>query len=106
MADRTAQLETLTLPPGRTTVPDDEALAQLQKIDHIIVLMMENRSFDHMLGFLALDQKRTDIEAQPPGASNDANGHSYPMHQESGNQLVKAQYPDHSSVGVEQQIAN
>ena len=26
----------------------------LQKIDHIVVLMMENRSFDHMLGFLKL----------------------------------------------------
>ncbi|NUQ25986.1 MAG: hypothetical protein HUU34_18715 [Saprospiraceae bacterium] len=26
----------------------------LSKIDHIVVLMMENRSFDHMLGFLSL----------------------------------------------------
>ena len=26
----------------------------LTKIDHIVVLMMENRSFDHMLGFLSL----------------------------------------------------
>ena len=24
----------------------------LHKIDHIVVLMLENRSFDHMLGFL------------------------------------------------------
>jgi phospholipase C len=26
----------------------------LSKIKHIIVVMMENRSFDHMLGYLAL----------------------------------------------------
>ena len=38
----------------------DEPLAlplepgNLDKIDHIVVLMMENRSFDHMLGFLSL----------------------------------------------------
>jgi hypothetical protein len=28
---------------------------RLEKIDHIVVLMMENRSFDHMLGYLSLD---------------------------------------------------
>lgn len=33
---------------------DREALRRLDRIDHIIVLMMENRSFDHMLGYLTL----------------------------------------------------
>jgi len=28
----------------------------LEKIKHIVVLMLENRSFDHMLGFLQSDQ--------------------------------------------------
>src|SRR5262249_44237164 len=28
----------------------------LSKIDHIVVVMLENRSFDHMLGFLYADQ--------------------------------------------------
>src|SRR5260370_37705922 len=28
---------------------------QLGKIDHIVLLMLENRSFDHMLGFLYAD---------------------------------------------------
>lgn len=32
---------------------DAEALANLDKIEHIVVLMMENRSFDHMLGYLS-----------------------------------------------------
>ncbi|MGI9099813.1 MAG: alkaline phosphatase family protein [Solirubrobacteraceae bacterium] len=31
-----------------------EARDRLFQIDHIIVLMMENRSFDHMLGYLSL----------------------------------------------------
>jgi len=37
-----------TIPAGL-----DEGLANLRsKIDHVVVLMLENRSFDHMLGFL------------------------------------------------------
>ena len=27
-------------------------MSALTQIDHIVVLMLENRSFDHMLGFL------------------------------------------------------
>jgi phospholipase C len=31
-------------------------------VDHIVVLMMENRSFDHMLGYLKLERGRADID--------------------------------------------
>ncbi len=49
--------------PGVTTVPDDAGLRDLvSKVDHIVVLMMENRSFDHMLGFLTIDGGRSDVE--------------------------------------------
>jgi phospholipase C len=34
----------------------------LGKIDHIVVLMMENRSFDQMLGYLSLEKGRTDVD--------------------------------------------
>jgi phospholipase C len=34
-----------------TAVLDDPALPNLNKIKHIVVLMLENRSFDHMLGY-------------------------------------------------------
>ena len=34
----------------------------LDHIDHIVVLMLENRSFDHMLGYLRLHKGRTDID--------------------------------------------
>ena len=33
----------------------DAALSNLRRIEHIVVLMMENRSFDHMLGYLKRD---------------------------------------------------
>lgn len=35
----------------------DEGLENLRKLKHIVVLMMENRSFDQMLGFLALEER-------------------------------------------------
>jgi phospholipase C len=34
---------------------NDTARENLAKIEHIVVLMMENRSFDHMLGYLKMD---------------------------------------------------
>ncbi|MEO8857269.1 MAG: alkaline phosphatase family protein [Burkholderiaceae bacterium] len=39
----------------------DPALDNLKKIDHIVILMMENRSFDHMLGYLTL-AGRADVD--------------------------------------------
>ena len=40
---------------GRIAVEVDGAVRALKRIDHIVVLMMENRSFDHMLGYLERD---------------------------------------------------
>jgi phospholipase C len=39
-------------PPPDPSLTKDEALRRLQGVKHIVVLMMENRSFDQMLGFL------------------------------------------------------
>ena len=38
----------------------------LAKIEHIVVLMLENRSFDHMLGYLSLEAGRSDIDGLKP----------------------------------------
>jgi len=38
---------------------------QLDKIDHIVLLMLENRSFDHMLGFLYADTGNTSPAGHP-----------------------------------------
>src|SRR3954452_10255932 len=90
---------------GVTKVADNEALANLAKIDHIVVLMMENRSFDHMLGFLTIDQGRTDVEGLTADHANTAAGHTYKVHPAFNTQLVKAQDPSHGSQSVAQQIA-
>jgi len=37
-------------------VVPDPTLDNLKKIEHIVVLMMENRSFDHVLGYLTLEK--------------------------------------------------
>jgi phospholipase C len=51
----------------------------LTNIEHIIVLTMENRSFDHMLGYLSLPydkggMKRTDVDGLKGGEFNIYNG--------------------------------
>src|SRR5436305_636786 len=67
--------------------------------------MMENRSFDHMLGHLTIDGGRTDLEGLHAGLSNQANGKDWPVHKATSTQLVKAQDPRHGHVDVEKQIA-
>ena len=44
--------------PKPATDPGD-----LSKVDHIVVVMMENRSFDHLLGYLSRDGGRTTSRA-------------------------------------------
>ena len=53
-----------------TPVAADPTLANLRKIDHIVVLMLENRSFDHMLGYLTLEAGRTDVDGLKASMSN------------------------------------
>ena len=43
-------------------VSEEAARENLSKIDHVIVLMMENRSFDHVLGYLKLDGVRPNVD--------------------------------------------
>lgn len=60
-------------------------LTQLMEIDHIVVLMLENRSFDHMLGYLSLPpaqggKGRTDIDGLKGTETNDdENGTTFPV---------------------------
>jgi phospholipase C len=52
--------------------PDSSCRARMPQIDHVIVLMLENRSFDSILG--RLYPERTDFDGIPPGAFNMAGG--------------------------------
>jgi phospholipase C len=79
----------------------DSAAANLDKIDHIVVLMMENRSFDHMLGYLSL-QGRADVDGLQAGFSNEQGGQTYPVHHLSSTAV--AVDPDHSADAVDLQL--
>ena len=43
------------------TESDPAGPANLEKVNHIVVMMLENRSFDHMLGYLSLTGRRPDL---------------------------------------------
>ncbi len=70
-------------PPARFPTDWDFAPGTLTSIDHLVVLVMENRSFDHMVGYLSLpvDQGgagRTDVDGLRGGESNSFDGTTYP----------------------------
>ena len=74
---------------------DDPAVANLQRIDHIVVLLMENRSFDHLLGYLKLEGGRTDVEGLTADMSNMHAGKRYRVHHLGTKKFTKAQDPPH-----------
>jgi phospholipase C len=75
----------------------------LDKIDHIVVVMLENRSFDHMLGYLSLVGGRSDVDGLRPGLANEYEGRSYPIHHLPTTAVDVD--PDHSSAAIDRQIA-
>ena len=59
------------IPPEFVIGDDQAALQRLDQIETIVVLMMENRSFDHMLGYLRMAkgdhyEGLTGTESNPP----------------------------------------
>ena len=89
MATKTSKkkVAALAVPAGA-----DPALDNLKKIDHLVIMMMENRSFDHMLGYLTLDG-RTDVDGLDPNMFN--------MYQPSaGGAAVKVKVKPMTSTGM------
>ncbi len=77
----------------------------LENIDHIVVLMLENRSFDHMLGYLSLERGRTDVDGLSAGMSNSAGGTEYPIKHLTATHIPNPNWdPDHSSAATDLQI--
>jgi len=85
------------------TGSDPSGTASLAKIDHVVVVMLENRSFDHLLGYLSLTGRRPEIDGLRPGLANAYQEHSYPVHHLSSTALDLD--PDHSAGAIDQQIA-
>jgi phospholipase C len=67
-------------PTGTVAVEGDPTIANLERIEHVVVLMLENRSFDHMLGYLSLDNDTSNVDGLKPEFSNSYNGQDYPVH--------------------------
>src|ERR1700722_3165535 len=74
-------------PSALVAAPDNEPAKRLEQIDHVVVVMLENRSFDHMLGYLSLPSEqggkgRTDVDGLqgPPRDVNPYDGKDWPIH--------------------------
>ena len=97
------------------TVTDEQAVQRLLQVQHLVVVMMENRSFDHMLGYLRLDgmadvngltgeEFNLDPDGNRIGLTRfDADGTAV---QKPGEALEKRLDPDHSKAGVQIQLGN
>ena len=90
---------------------DEGALAKdapenLARIEHIVVLMMENRSFDHMLGYLSLEGGRADIDGLQASHANLHAGVTYPVHHLQRTAFGPQQDPSHTGLSVAQQLQN
>ncbi len=90
--------------------PSDTATENLKKIDHIVVLMMENRSFDQMLGYLKFSGM-PELDGLEPESERDVNedseGTPYPSRLcDSTEPLEKFFDPCHSPDCVREQIAD
>jgi phospholipase C len=83
---------------------DPAGAANLEKIDHVVVVMLENRSFDHILGYLPLSGGRPEIDGLHPGLANEYQGRAYPVHHLAATAVQMD--PDHSASAIDRQIAN
>jgi phospholipase C len=103
--DRPLGNDPVPIKPNPGAASDQEALDNLGKIDHIVVLMLENRSFDHMLGYLTLRGQR-EVHGLSMDLFNEGpDGKKYHPRRLGNPRLPKAQDPDHSIKSVAKQIA-
>lgn len=88
-------------------VTEEAARKNLTKIDHVIVLMMENRSFDHVLGYLKLDGVRPQVDGLEADMGNeDAAGKFHKVRPLGRRKIdIKALDPGHGPADVREQIA-
>jgi hypothetical protein len=87
-------------PPANWPAQFDLSPGNLANVDHIVVLMMENRSFDHMLGYLSLPPDkggmgRLDVDGLKGGEVNIANGVSCPSFPLAAGDTIFAPDPPH-----------
>ncbi len=78
-------------------------MAGIDKLKHIVVLLMENRSFDHMVGAMKKDDPR--IDGLNGNESNlDTNGDPVQVQPSADYQVQLSHDPDHHFPGTDLQI--
>jgi phospholipase C len=95
-------------------VANDSSLARLQAVKNLVVLMMENRSFDHMLGYLSLSGMEvnglTGNETNPDDAGQPVKVFEFPpdftAFHAPGKPLDESLDPRHDPDDVAQQLAD
>jgi phospholipase C len=93
-------------PAGFVEIEIDDSVAALEEIQHVVVLMLENRSFDHMLGYLSLGADGLDIDGLRDGMANTHDGRSHPIFPLTKTAFVKPQDPCHSGTCVDEQVSD
>jgi phospholipase C len=83
----------------------DPTVDNLARIDHIVVLMLENRSFDHMLGYLKLEAGLP-VDGLEASMSNHHRGKEYRVHHLQTTKLRPDQDPGHRSADIREQLAD
>jgi phospholipase C len=58
---------------------DESRIANLLKVGHVVVLMLQNRSFDHMLGYFSLEGGRSDVDGPRPDVRPHHDHHDDPL---------------------------
>jgi phospholipase C len=100
-------------PSAMIPAPTDPAAARLDQIEHVVVVMLENRSFDHMLGYLSLPtaeggKGRTNVDGLTGPATNlnSYGGTDYPIHHLAKTAFGgEAEDPDHSGASTDEQLS-
>jgi len=83
-------------------------IGALSQIDHIVVLMLENRSFDNMLGYLALDETyafRDQLDGLNATMKNTYKGKGYRVHPLPATTMRSWETPNHDGPDVDKQLA-
>ena len=82
----------------------------LAKVKHLVVLMMENRSFDHMLGYLKADDVLPNVDGLDPAVDGNPRkkGGEIELVRPMGSRFVhhKVQDPGHGAADVREQMAS
>jgi phospholipase C len=100
-------------PTTTVATPSDAATSRLEQVEHVVVVMLENRSFDHMLGYLSLPVEqggkgRVDVDGfEGPAVNvNHLDGTPFPIHHLDYTKFKdETEDPDHSGKSVDEQLS-